>query len=90
MRTSIQNHVGKKVGLVHLTGLGTGNSDPYRNFLFRQVKQIISGTVAGQRFLVHVPRLIRPTYSLPNEEKIYLVAFGMSDFTELKTPSGVL
>ena len=90
MRTAIQNHVGIKSGLVHLTGLGTGNSDPDGNFLFRQVRQVIPGGIAGYGFLVHVSSLIRPAYPLADKKNVYPVALGMGDFTELKTAGGVL
>ena len=37
MGSPIQDHIGIKIGLVDLTGLGTGNSDPDRDLLFDQI-----------------------------------------------------
>ena len=34
MRSTVQDHIGKEFGLVHLTGLGTGDSDPDGDLLF--------------------------------------------------------
>ena len=38
MGAPIQDHIGKKLGLVHLTSLGAGDSDANRHFVFHQVR----------------------------------------------------
>jgi hypothetical protein len=50
MRSAVQDHIGKEFGLVQLTGLGTGDSDPDGDLVFNQIRQIIIGTISGSSF----------------------------------------
>ena len=86
MGSSIQNHIGKEFGLVYLTGLGTGDSDPDRDLVFYQIRQVIIRTIAGGGFWGHIPAGIGPFNPIVNEKEIHLMPFGMGDLTELKTP----
>jgi hypothetical protein len=85
MRAPIQNHIGEKLGFVHLTGLGAGNSDPDRDLLFHQIGQVIIRAVAGGGFEGQVSAGIGPFYPVVNEKQINRMAFGMGNFTKLKT-----
>jgi hypothetical protein len=85
MGSAIQDHIGKKFGLVHLTGLGTGDSDPYGNLVFDQMRQIIIRAIPGGGFHGHVPAGIGPLDPVINEKDIHLVSLRMSDFAELET-----
>ena len=51
MGSPIQNHIREKPGLVHLTGLGTGDSDPDGDFVLHQIRQIIIGTIVDLFFI---------------------------------------
>ncbi len=55
MWSAVQDHIGKEFGLVHLTGLGTGDSDPDRDLVFHQIGQIIIRAIPGCGFDGHVP-----------------------------------
>ena len=85
MRSAVQDHIGKEFGLVHLTGLGTGDSDPDGDLIFHQIGKIIIRTIPGYGFDGHVPAGIGPFYPIIDEKQIDLVTFGMGDLTELKT-----
>jgi hypothetical protein len=85
MRSTVQDHIGKEFGLVHLTGLGTGDSDPDGDLVFHQIGQIIIRAISSCGFDGHVPSGISPFHPIIDEKQIDLVSFGMGDFTELKT-----
>ena len=55
MGTPVQNHVGEKFGLVNLTILGAGDSDPDGHGLFHQIGEIVTGGIPGNGLLVQVP-----------------------------------
>jgi hypothetical protein len=56
MWPTIKKHVGEEFRLINLTSLGTGDSDPDRNFLFNKVSQIIVWTIPGDGLDVEIPR----------------------------------
>jgi hypothetical protein len=85
MRASVQKHVGKEFGLVNLTSLGAGNSDPDRDFMLYQVGQIILWTIAGYCFDRKIPGGIGPFHASVDKKNIYLVSFFAGDFRKLKT-----
>jgi hypothetical protein len=85
MRSPIQDHIGKEFGLVHLTGLGAGDSDPDRNLIFYQIRQIVIRAVLGWGFHRQVSAGIGPVYPIINQKQIDLMPFGMGNFTELET-----
>ena len=72
MGSPIQDHIGKEFGLVHLTGLGTGDSDPDGDLVFHQIGQIIIGAVSGCRFDGHIPAGIGPFYPVVDKKDIHL------------------
>jgi hypothetical protein len=90
MRSAVQDHIRKEFGLVHLTGLGTGDSNPDGNLVFHQIGQIIIRAVPRCGFDGHVLRGVSPFHPVINEKDIYLMPFGMSDFSELKTSSSAI
>jgi hypothetical protein len=85
MWAAVEQHIGKKLGLVNLTSLGTGDSNPNGDFLFNEIGQVVVGTVTGDRLLSEVPGLVCPGHSTVDEEQIHLVALGVSDLCKLKT-----
>jgi hypothetical protein len=85
MRSTIQDHIGKEFGLIHLTGLGTGDSNPDGDLVFHQIRQIIIRAISGSGVDSHVPGGIGPFHPIIDEKNIYLMTFGMGDFGELKT-----
>jgi hypothetical protein len=85
MRSPIQNHVGEKFGLVHLTGLGTGDSDPDRDFMLNQIGQVIIWTVSGNRFTGQVSAGIGPFDAVVDKKNIHLMSLGMRYFPKLET-----
>lgn len=84
MRATIQNHVGKELRLVHLTSIGTGNSDPNGNFIFHKVWQVIIGAITRSGLHIEISGLVSPGYSAIDEEQIDLMSFGVGDFRKLK------
>ena len=68
MGAPIPDHIGIEFGLVHLTGLGTGDSDPDRDLVFHQIGQIIIGAVSGCRFDGHIPAGIGSFYPIVDEK----------------------
>jgi hypothetical protein len=56
MWPTIQKHVGEECRLINLTSLGTGDSDPDRDFLLHKVSQIIVWTIPGNGFDMEIPR----------------------------------
>ena len=47
MRSTVQYHIGKEFGLVRLTGLGPGDSDPDGDLLFHQIGKAIIRAILG-------------------------------------------
>jgi len=90
MRTAVQDHIGKEFGLVHLTGLGAGDSDPDGDLLFHQIGQVVVGTVSGRCLYGHISRGIGPLDAVIDKEEMDLVPFGMGDLAELKASGGLL
>jgi hypothetical protein len=75
MRATGQNHVGEKLGLVNLTSLCAGDSNPDRDFVFHKIGKIITGTVSGFGFFLKISCGIRPHDTIVDEKQIYLVPF---------------
>jgi hypothetical protein len=84
----IQDHIGVKLRLVYLTGLGAGDSDTDRDIVFNQIGQIVVGTVPRFRLNLKIPLGVRPQHSTVNKEKGRFVPFGMGDFCKLKASCG--
>lgn len=84
MWSSIQDHIRKEFGLVHLTGFGTGYSDPDGYFIFYQIRQIIPRAIPGTGCFVHFPGGIGPFNPVIYKKDIHLMSFGVGDLTELK------
>jgi hypothetical protein len=89
MRASIQNHIREKFGLVHLTGLGAGNSDPDGDFILHQIGQVVIGAIPRGCFDRQISARIGPFHPIVNKEEIHLMPFGMGDLAQLKTPGGL-
>jgi hypothetical protein len=89
MGAPIQNHIGKKFGLVHLTGLGAGNSDPDGDLMLHQIGQIVIGAIARGGFAGQIPGRVGPSDPVVNEKQINLMPLGMGDLAELKTAGGL-
>jgi len=75
MGSSIQNHIGEKLCLVNLTGIGTGDSNSDWNLVFNQVGQIIIRTITGFCFDFKIPLGIRPINAIVNKKQIRLMTF---------------
>ena len=45
---SVKNHVRKKMSLVNLTSIGTGDSDTDGHFVFHQIWQVVIWTITGR------------------------------------------
>jgi hypothetical protein len=86
MGASIQDHVWKKLWLVHLTSVGTGDSDPYWDFIVHKVGKIVLRTVAGLGLGSEIPGWICPKNPIVNEKEVHLMFLGMRDLGQLKTP----
>ena len=74
MGGTIQQHVGKKVGLVNLTGIGTWRSDPDGNLIFQNIWKIVIRAIVGNRFFREITRLISPQGTIFNKEDVYLMS----------------
>jgi hypothetical protein len=90
MRAAIQHHVGEEFGLVHLTGLSAGNSDPYGDLILHQIGQVVIGAIPRGCFDGQIPAGIGPFHAIVNKKKIHLMPFGMGDLAKLKTPGGLV
>jgi hypothetical protein len=90
MGASIQNHIGEEFGLIHLTGLGAGNSDPDRNFILHQIGQVVIGAIPRGCFDGQISAGIGPFHTIVNKKEIHLMPFGMGDLAKLKTPGGLV
>jgi hypothetical protein len=85
MGTAIQSHVGEKFGLVNLTGVCAGNSDPDGDLVFNQIGQILVRAVTGGRLFIQISVFIGPGDTPIDKKHIRIVPFGMGDFSKLKT-----
>jgi hypothetical protein len=86
MRTAVQSHVREEFGLVNLTGVGAGNSDPDWYPVFNQIGQIIIRAVTRGGLFIQIPVFVGPGDAPIDKKHIRLVPFGMGDFRELETP----
>jgi hypothetical protein len=82
---AIEHHVGKKSGLVNLTGICARGSDPNGNFVFEQVRKIVTGAIPGDSFFREISSVVSPECAIFDEKDMNTVPFFMSDFRELKT-----
>jgi hypothetical protein len=89
MGAAVQRHVGKKIGLVNLTGIGTGNSDPYGHIVCDQVGQVILGAISGLRFYFQISGFIPPQNGAVDKKQVDRMAFFMGDFGKLETPGSL-
>jgi hypothetical protein len=90
MGSAVQGHVREKIRLVNLTGICAGSSDAYEHLMFDKVGQEIIRTITCQRFYAEIPRPVSPQDPTVDQKKIYVMAFGMSDFGQMKTPGRLL
>jgi hypothetical protein len=89
MGAAIQHHVGEEFGLVHLTGLGAGDSDPYGDFILHQIGQVVIGAIPRGCFDGQISTGIGPFHTIVNKKEIHLMPFGMGDLAQLKTPGSL-
>jgi hypothetical protein len=86
MGTSVKTHIGKELGLVNLTSLGAGNSDPNGDFLLHQIGEIVIRAITRDGFHTEVSGFVRPCYPTVNKEQVYHVPLGMGNLCKLETP----
>ena len=84
--SAVQGHVREKLRLVNLTGVCAGSSDANEHLMFDKVGQEIIRTITCHGFGAEIPRPVSPQDTAVDQKKIYVVALGMSDFGQLKTP----
>jgi hypothetical protein len=60
MRGAVQQHVGKKIGLVNLTGICARRSDSDGNFVFQEVRKIVIRTIPGNGLFLEIPSFVGP------------------------------
>jgi hypothetical protein len=84
--STVEQHIGEKIGLVNLTGICTRRSDPDGDLVFHQVWKIIVRTIPGDGLFFEIPRVVCPQSTIFNEKNINIVPFFMGQFSELETP----
>jgi hypothetical protein len=82
---AIQDHVGGKICLVNLTGIGAWNSDSNGNLLFNEIGEVIVWTVPGCRFDTQISFLVRPQYAVIYKKQVHRMLFTVGDLCQLKT-----
>ena len=85
MGGTIEQHVGKKIGLVNLTGICARRSDPNGNIVFNYVWKVVVRAVPGYRRFFEIPSVVCPQCAIFNEKYINRVSFFVTEFGELKT-----
>jgi hypothetical protein len=85
MRGAVQQHVGKKFGLVNLTGIGARRSDPNGNVVFQEVREIVIRTIPGNGLFLEIPCFVGPQCTILDKENIDPVPLFVCEFGELKT-----
>jgi hypothetical protein len=85
VRSAVHCHVGIKVGLVYLTGIGTGRSDADGNLVFYQIRQVVSGAVTRAGAGFKIPCFIRPQHTVIVEKQVDLVSFVLGYLGKLET-----
>jgi hypothetical protein len=68
MGAAVQHHVREKVGLVNLTSLGAGNSDPDGHLVIDKIGEIVVGAVPRGRFQIEIPVRIGPHDAAVDQE----------------------
>jgi hypothetical protein len=86
MRCTVENHIGKEIGLVNLTGFGARQSDPDHDFIFLKIREIVLRAIPGDCLLGEVSRPVGPQRAVFDKKDVDLVAFLMGHFCKLETP----
>jgi hypothetical protein len=85
MGSTVEQHIGKELGLVNLTGICARRSDPDGNFVFQEVREIVVRAVPGNGFFLEIPSFVGPQCAVLDKENIDLVTLFVCELGELKT-----
>ena len=77
MWSTIEQHIGKELGLVNLTSIRARRSNPYRDLVFNQIGKIIIRTISGYGLFFEIPRVVGPQRAILNEKYVNVVSFLM-------------
>jgi hypothetical protein len=75
MGSTVEQHIGEKVGLVNLTGICAWRSNPYRDLVFHQIRKIILRTISSDGLFFEIPRIVGPQRAILNEKYVNAVSF---------------
>ena len=75
MWSAVEQHIGKELGLVNLTGICAWRSNSYRDLVFHQIGEIIIRTISGYGLFFEVPRVVGPQRAILNEKYVNVMSF---------------